>query len=206
MLLNAAQILAQRGARTVTVDVPEWGEGAQVLVGVIGGLAKARIIDWLDGIGRAPEPPEPAEDDTFSCDSPPPEQNAGRCDPGRVDRLELLLHQFIEGVRAEETPADLEETILAAEAVLETTAPGKVYTRAEEYGFTLRWCAEAILDPETKQPAFTLEQLEELGALDPAPLLRISAAAQELNLTDRASMRALEKNSVGTTAVASGSA
>lgn len=204
MLLTAQQILAVRTAKTRTVDVPEWGEGAQVLVGVMGGLARMEFLDWLEGLGSNVAPPAPEGESFESCDSPPPEEPgaAEALAPERLRQLEETLHHVIVVARAEHTPEELEQVLAAAEGVLSAE---KVYTKAEEYRMALRWCAECILDPPTKQRAFTLAQLEALGGLDSGPIYRIADAAQAMNGATADSRADLEKNSARTPAGSSGS-
>ena len=85
MLLNAQQILAANDRKTRTVPVPEWGEGAEVLVGSMGALARARMQDWTETLGQVPDEPEESKDETLSCDSPPPDSEAEKpADAGKV--------------------------------------------------------------------------------------------------------------------------
>ena len=75
MLLDKGKILAARDKRTETVAVPEWGDGAQVLIGSMGALAYARMMDWIETLGTAPTA-EPDSEAVVSCDDTPPEADA----------------------------------------------------------------------------------------------------------------------------------
>lgn len=79
MMLNKEQILTARDKRTLEVEVPEFGEGATVLIGTMGALTFARLTDWVNGLGRA-DPPEDETDAPVSCDDVP---DAGTDEPAR---------------------------------------------------------------------------------------------------------------------------
>ncbi len=179
MLLNAEQILAAEDKQVRKVLVPEWGQGAKVLVGSMGALDRARLDDWIDSLGRKPEPPEEASDqdadsaaeELVTCDDAPTEPEP----PGPANSA---------GPQAEEHP--------------------KEYSSEENTAVMVRWCAACILDPKTRQRAFTPDQIEALGAKSPAALLRVYRAAVEVNLATKESAQAFEKNSAGTSGVDSG--
>jgi hypothetical protein len=183
MLLNAEQILATADKKTQIVPVPEWGDGAEVLVGSMGALDRARMDDWIDTIGR-PKSPDPARPEAekspestepiLTCDDVDPEPDA---DP--------------------KSPADAEGS--------ETPPPAeKTYSSEENTSVMIRWCALCILDPKTRKRAFTDEQIEALGTKSPAVLLRIYQACLDINLATRTAAEAFEKNSEGTSGVDSG--
>jgi len=65
--------------------------------------------------------------------------------------------------------------------------------------FKLAYIVASILDPETYEPAFTAEQIKQLGKKDPAPLNRIFDAATNLNLDEVDAFEDSEKNSGETT-------
>lgn len=183
MLLNAEQILAAADKAVKIVPVPEWGDGAEVLVGSMGALDRARMDDWIDTIGRpkdsdpakpeAEESPESAEP-ILTCDDVDPEPDA---DP--------------------KSTADAEGS--------EPSPPAeKTYSCEENTAVMIRWCALCILDPKTRVRAFTDGEVEALGAKSPAVLLRIYQACLDINLTSRQAAEAFEKNSEGTSGVDSG--
>ncbi len=75
MLLNAEQILAAQDHKTKVVPVPEFGDGAEVLVGSMGALARAEMDDWIGTLGHKPEALETVEadeEDLVTCDDAPP--------------------------------------------------------------------------------------------------------------------------------------
>lgn len=82
----------------------------------------------------------------------------------------------------------------------------KEYTFAETVEMMVRWCCYSILDPETLQPAFTIDQVRALGAKSVRALERVYQAALELNRATKESAQAFEKNLEGTAANASGGA
>jgi hypothetical protein len=169
MLLNAAAIIAAKDKRTITVAVPEWGDGGEVLVGSMSALDRARLGDWL--LGQQPLPPpesEPQSEEPMvvTCGSPSP----------------------------------------AGESLADEADPAPVrYSKEQDLEFLLRYVAGSILDPETYAPAFTVAEIERLGAKDRAPLDRIYAAALALNADTPAAAADVEKNSGGTAASGSGS-
>lgn len=189
MLLNAAAILAASDRNTVIVDVPEWGDPgtpqsdpaspdvAQVLVGTMGALAAARLQDWLLGQPQAASPATEAGEPDDSDEVVTCDSPGGEPEPV--------------GQAGPPEPDGDEE-------------PERRYTRTQQTELMLRYVAESILDPDTRRPAFTAEQIEALGTRSKVPLLRIYHAALELNGDTKASSEELEKNSGGTTAGGSG--
>jgi len=51
MLLSGEQILKAKDKKTVQVSVPEWGEGAEVLVGSMGALDRAKLAEFFNERG-----------------------------------------------------------------------------------------------------------------------------------------------------------
>jgi hypothetical protein len=185
MLLNAEQILAAEDKTVKKVAVPEWGQGARVLVGTMGALARARLDDWIETLGRSPKPPAPPEaasdegqaaiDEVVTCDDP---------DPATDNQQPATGGQ---------QPADA------------PVRPGeKEYSSEENTAVMVRWCAECILDPKTRRRAFTDDQIEALGTKSPAALLRVYRAALDVNLATKPAAEAFEKNSEGTSGADSG--
>lgn len=86
----------------------------------------------------------------------------------------------------------------------EVSEPGS-YTHAQNTELMIRWCAACVLDPQTKRPAFTDEQVEALGDKSEAALLRVYKAAVELNLATAKAGADAEKNSERTGGGDSGS-
>ncbi len=194
MLLTKADILATAAAKTQTLDVPEWGDAAQVRIGVIGGLASARLQDWLATLGR---PIESLESKQAS----------------RIEQLSQGLRTLLDAARSSmvsmrSTGSDsadaLQSAIEEADQMLRDPLPDRIYSAEENYSYALRWCAESIVDAEGKR-MFGLDEIEALGRLDRAPIHRIAAAAQALNLATRQSRKDAEKNSGTTPAAVSGS-
>ena len=58
----------------------------------------------------------------------------------------------------------------------------------------VRWCLYTILDPKTKRPAFTLEQLKDLGGKSLTALERVYQAALDVNKVTKKATEAFEKN------------
>jgi hypothetical protein len=85
------------------------------------------------------------------------------------------------------------------------SVPTREYSMKENVDVMVRWCALSILDPNTKQRAFTDDQVKALGSKSMAPLQRIYAAAVELNGESQQAHEAIEKNSGGTPGGSSGS-
>lgn len=71
--------------------------------------------------------------------------------------------------------------------------------------FKLEYLKYSILDPETYLPAFTAEQLEQLGEKDKDVIERLYEAAVDLNLETKEAIEDAEKNSGKTTGEGSGS-
>ena len=104
MLLNAEQILAARDKKTKIVPAPELGEGAEVLVGSMGALARAEMDDWLQTLGHVPEPPEPAEDEVVTCDTePPPEPEPGDREFSLTENTAVMVRWAAECILDPET-------------------------------------------------------------------------------------------------------
>ncbi len=173
-LLDAQQILAADDKHIRKVAVPEWGKDAKVLVGTMGALDRARLDDWINSLGKSPDPPssetasgsEDAEpEDLVTCDSPP--------------------------------PADEPQSVESGQDSQAATA-AKEYTSEDNTAVMVRWCALCILDPKTRKRAFTDDQVEALGAKSPAALLRVYQAALGVNLATKAAAEGFEKNSAGT--------
>lgn len=207
MLLNAAQILAAPDKQTVTVPVPEWGKGAEVLVGSMGALVRAEMEDWFGTIGHVPGADEhDDENEVVTCDSPPDE--VGMSQEARIVLLEQTVHNLLVALDDEDlSEQDREALKKRVQEVLDGDAePPKVYTTTENIEAMVRYCAASILDPETRLPAFTMEQVQALGNKDNAALQRIYEAALDLNRATRKAARTLEKNSERTPDGASGGA
>jgi len=51
MLLSGEDILKAKDKKTVQVPVPEWGEGAEVLVGSMGALDRAKLAEFFNERG-----------------------------------------------------------------------------------------------------------------------------------------------------------
>lgn len=174
MLLTAAQILAARDKKTVEVAVPEWGEGASVLVGIMGALEYAEFQDWLRHCGRPPEAPAEADESAdkpirvFTTDSPGGE------------------------------PEPLDAEAAGPEEADDDESPARQYSFRDHAELMIRWALYCVLDPETQERAFTLDQLEALGAKSPAALQRICAVAMELHYGTESAVADFEKNSDGT--------
>ncbi len=201
MLLTSAQILAAPDKQTVTVPVPEWGPGAEVLVGSMGALVSAEMKDWFRTIGHVPGGDEEAE---VTCDAPDAEMSEG----ARIVLLEQMIHTLLVALEdqdlSDQDRAGLREQ---AQAVLDGDAePPRVYTDTESMEAMVRYCAASILEPETKQTAFTMDQVRALGNKDQAALQRIYDAALGLNRATRQAARAFEKNSERTPSGSSGGA
>jgi len=169
MLLNATAILAARDRETREVPIPEW-EGA-ILLGVMGALPGAQLLDWLEQQKELP-PEVPAEDPqddeevtVLTCDSP----------QGRPEPVEP-------------------QTTTAAE---DQAPEPKRYNRSVEIEWRLRYLIATILDPVTLLPAFSLADLPKLGAKHPAGLSRAYRAALELNGETPEAAADLEKNLPG---------
>lgn len=167
MFLSGAQILAARDRKTVTVPCPEWG--GDVLIGSMGALDRARITDWFEGM---PEPVQAEKEDggdkldtVITCDSP-----GGKPEP---------LDDGPDG-HPEQT---------------EQGRPERKYSKTQHTELMLRCVAASILNPETYEPAFSLDQIEDLGRKDPKVLNRIYDAALALNLDTKESAEQAEKNS-----------
>lgn len=72
-MLTPAQIAAAPDIEMRDVHVPEWASANGddvVLIGTMGALDRARLQDWMDGIGHVPAAPEPDETELLSCDTP----------------------------------------------------------------------------------------------------------------------------------------
>lgn len=192
MLLTAAQILAAPDKKTVVVPVPEWGEGAEVLVGSMGALARAEMEDWFQGIGRVPGP---ADDETgvVTCDSPPDDEISHEA---RIVLLEQAVQDLLAALEEDLSAQEREALTARIQKVLDgdVDAP-KVYTTTENIEAMVRYCAASILDPETRKPAFTSAQVQDLGDKDHAALSRVYVAALDLNRATRPAAKAFEKNS-----------
>ncbi|MEN6336635.1 MAG: hypothetical protein ABFE13_06195 [Phycisphaerales bacterium] len=232
MLLNAEQILAAEDKQVRKVPVPEWGQGAKVLVGSMGALDRARLDDWIDSLGRKPKPSgqsesqatDSATEDIVTCDDAPTENEPAsptddaesqgtaaatvtaveefkHASPETWTRLSTLLSEQMtkHGI----DPKVIENVIRGLRG-LHATESEKEYSSEENTAVMVRWCAACILDPKTRQRAFTDEQIEALGSKSPAALLRVYRAAVEVNLATKQSADAFEKNSVGTSGVDSG--
>jgi hypothetical protein len=68
----------------------------------------------------------------------------------------------------------------------------------------VRWCLYSILDPKTHQPAFTIEQVRELGAKSFNALETVYREALKLNRLTEKAAEEFEKNSEGPGASDSG--
>lgn len=212
MLLNAQQILDAGDCRTVEVPVPEWGPGAAVLVGTIGALERARMQDWLDTLGRPIGSPTPQEGEPVTCDDAPEPDEPHENPAALLESAKGLLERF--AALCGEHPPDRKDAKRLAACVADAkdllegklAPPDRIYSRTDDIEVSIRWCAAAILDPNTRRPAFTRDQVEALGAKDPAVLNRICAAAMELNLATRQASDDFKKNSPGTPAESSGGA
>jgi hypothetical protein len=176
MLLNADQILAAEDKTVKKVAVPEWGEGAKVLVGTMGALARARMDDWIKTLG--------------SSSAAEPETAAGQASESE----ELITCDDADPNPSEESAGEPKAA----------TAAEREYTSEENTAVMVRWCGECILDPKTKRRAFTDDRVEALGQKSPAALLRIYKAAVEINLATAESAKAFEKNSERTSGGSSG--
>jgi len=73
--------------------------------------------------------------------------------------------------------------------------PERTYTNSETFELMVRWCLYSILDPETGRPAFSLDQLAELGNKSPTALERVYQAALDLNKVSKKATEDFEKNS-----------
>lgn len=195
MLLTKADILKTVAEKTQTLDVPEWGPEAQVRIGVIGGLAAARLQDWLATLGRPVEGIEARQ-------------------ASRIEQLTQGLRALVEAAQSQpstgsigpmgsqSSPEALRAAIEEADQMLRDSLPDRTYSAEENYSYSLRWCAESIVT-DSGERMFTLDEIEQLGRLDRAPVHRIAAAAQALNLATRQARKDAEKNS-GTTPTGSG--
>lgn len=116
-LLSRAEILSATDKRTMTVATPEWGADTSVLIGVMGPLEYARLVDYSDSLGT-PVTTEPADDeepnvpDDFCCDSPAADI------PGDIDTID-----------ADQSPPILPTA--ADERDKEEAEPTRTYTRAD---------------------------------------------------------------------------
>jgi hypothetical protein len=70
--------------------------------------------------------------------------------------------------------------------------------------FVLEYLSYSILDPQTFKPAFTKEQIEELGEKNKDVLYRLYYAAVDLNLETQKALKEAEKNLPKTTGKGSG--
>jgi len=185
MHLTKEMILSRAGARTQEVPVPEWrtpemAADPVVVIAEIGGLTLSRMWDWMAAVGRPPA-------------------GAVEALEARVTQLEQALRSLLAAGGSDEEAAHV------AEQLLDRRLPDRILTVEENYLFDLRWCVAAVIDPATREPMFTLADLESLGRLDRRPIHRISEAAQALNRTAPAAQKDAEKNSVTTGDDASGS-
>lgn len=189
MLLSASQILAVQDKKTQIVPVPEWGEGAEVLVGSMGALDRARMDDWIETLGSQVSPADPPSEAEEAEDSSEEIVTCDDSDPQSASE-EILT---CDGA---EPPA--------AEGDAQTPPEKKTYSSEENTAVMVRWCALCILDPKSGVRAFTDEQVEALGTKNSAVLLRIYQACLDINLTTSKAAEAFEKNSEGTSGVGSG--
>jgi len=164
MLLNGKDILAARDKKTATVPVPEWGEGAEVLIGTMGSLDRIRLFEWFENKSRKRVQAEEKDEQPRIVTTDSPTENGESLD------------------------GDSEED-----------APETNFTMMEHAEFKLEYLVASILDPETYEPAFTAEQIKQLGKKDPKPLTRIFNEATKLNLDEVNAFEDAEKNSGKTT-------
>lgn len=78
------------------------------------------------------------------------------------------------------------------------------YTMEEHTELMLKYLAATILDPSTYQPAFSPDNIEELGQKNPKILGILYKEALDLNADSEIEMEKIEKNSEGTTEKDSG--
>jgi hypothetical protein len=190
--LDAAAILAAMDQHTIEVDCPEWG--GPVLIGSMGALARARLDDWIETLGRNPKPPD-SDRSTDSPDSAGGEPIA--CDDASPP----------EDLQTEEgKPRPMRSGASGQSAASPPTVPSarREYSSEENTAVMVRWCSECILDPKTRRRAFPVDQIEALGEKSPTILLRIYRAALEINLATKAAAEEFEKNSEGTSGGGSG--
>ncbi len=189
-LLNGSKILAARDRKTKEVDVPEWG--GSVLIAVMGALDRARFGDWINEVELKRKATAVEE---YSVD----EDEANR--PGTIVTTDSPDGQ------AETVPGETGEDVGGEVPVAEPTIAStgqRAFTRTDDVEAMLRYLIACIVDPETFEPAFTLDQLEALGRKDPAPLNRLYEAALELNLDTKAAIEDAAKNSETTAPGGSG--
>jgi hypothetical protein len=180
--LSADQILAARDRRTAKVKCPEWG--GVVLIGEMGALANARLVEWWQARRRSriaerdrdAEEIEPESEEPVSCDSPQP---AGEAEVPSCDDRDPGADTEASEV---ETPDD----------------DMSMMTVADQVEWRVRYVAASILDPQSRMPAFDAGQVEALGAKSPAAIQRVYLAALSLNTGGDASREELEKNSPAT--------
>jgi len=97
MLLNAQQILAAKDRKTQTVPVPEWGEGAEVLIGSMGALDKAELQDWVETLGKPkPSDYEPEAEELQSCDSPNPDEAKPTEEDDAIPKREYSMKENVD--------------------------------------------------------------------------------------------------------------
>lgn len=79
MLLNRKQIEEALPPITREVPVPEFGEGATVLIGTVGPLEYGRLQDLFGKLAKPQQRHEPEDDDgkLYTCDTPPDERPDG---------------------------------------------------------------------------------------------------------------------------------
>ena len=152
MLLSGEDILKAKDKKTVKVPVPEWGEGAEVLVGSMGALDRVKLAEFFDERSTKEDSETVEEQPRIVTTTSPTEKG------------EVL------GDGSEEDTGD------------EQVEEMRRFTLTDHAEFKLRYLAASILDPKTYQTAFTVEQIEELVRKDPKPLNRLFDVASDLNL------------------------
>ena len=179
--LNREAILAARPADTVEVPVPEWGEGACVVLATMGPLEYAELIDWMDTLGRparktaAPEPDDdgPAVPEDFTCDAPalPDAEPAAEPDDEAAD---------------------------------DEAEPERTFSISEIWRIKLRWIVLTAVDPDTYERIFTVQDVEQLGRKNVDALNRLAEAARKLHHDTKEAAEDFAKNSERTPSDASG--
>jgi hypothetical protein len=177
MLLDAEHILKAQDSPTKVISVPEWG--GDILIGVLGALDGVRLADWADSL-------------------PSPEKPGAKTDRQDKDDRIFTTDGPPEGIMLDQ-PAGQEQ------AETEDEPKVRKLTRTQQIELMMRYLVSCILDPDTYQPAFGRDQIEQLGRKNPKVLSRIYDEILDLHALTEKSTEKIEKNSERTTAEDSGS-
>lgn len=124
---------------------------------------------------------------------------------GALDYAEL--QDWIDGMGTVEEIEIADDAVVSCdspELEAKDDEPKRIFSNRETFELMVRWCLYSILDPKTHQPAFTIEQVRELGAKSFTALEKVYRAVLDLNRITKESAEAFEKNSRKTGANDSG--